>query len=1371
MGRESSPPVTVSAAGGSNTTVADDTPKGKPGVDAVNAKPARKGSDSRKLAHNSSQLDSSVNAAESLSNVTTQPNPVDTPAPADVVKPPVSQVVLDSTLPALNSADAGGGTVASDVPSTSPTISVATTLLAVAGLDPSGTDLPSAPSSPPPAAAVVLAWQRRQSREELAADSSNTIDQATTTSLVDPNLATSSLVSPTGKPVKPPKPPLNHPPTTSYVPAKDEVVNGQIIGSLGAADPDGDVLTYRATGLDPGATFQITSPDGDFIYTPSPQATDPDDFTVTVSDIGAAGFRLKGKQALNHTTFVKLTLAAPNTNEAPFATSDPTQNLPTSDGVVIGNINVVDPDGDDLTYTVTDGPTYGSVTVDPNTGIYTYTPDPASRLQAALTTTTSETDSFTVAVTDGLHTPVAVTVPDIVVAELPTNSPIATVGVGQGPSVVVVNQHFAYVANTDDDSVTVLNASTNEVVTTFNGVGDRPVALALNSDGSTLYVANAGDSAVVAIDTATGTVGTPIQVDGEPTGMVLTENGDFLITANANDTLTIIDLATGTTTPITVDPIGLDVSDDGLLIYAANPDEGALTIIDRRPSGDIVNVPVGLGPYGVVATPSGDRIYVTLTDEDRVAVIDTTNDNFVTYVSVGDQPRGIDIAPDGKVYVADFGDDNIAIIDTTNNNAVTYVSVGDGPHDVTISEDGTEATITNSLDNTVTVLLLVGNDSPVVTSSLDNINLNTGVVTGHMTATDADNDSLTYTVSSNGTSGNAIIDPTTGQFTYTPDAAARRAAAATLGIDTDSFEILTDDGHGGLVPSTVTVEIAPAGILGQTPVDGTPNTSGPTLSPNGTLAAQVTLDSAQTPQVAVIDTVTGQQVGETAPLPTAQSVGVPVFNVDGSRVAVVTSQFDQASSTTHSSVSIINTATGEQVGSTVDATGNAFQGVQFSRDGQRAFMSTVVSNPDGTITTFVTVVDAINGGRIHTTPGVLGTSIDPVKFSTDGTRAYQTVSYIAPNQPVETRVQIINAVTGEQIGDPIVLDGAAAGGLQLFDGGDRALQTVDIRDPNTGQTIATRIYTLDLVNGTTAPGDPIEFAGAPGGPPQGNAVLNDDGTLAVQLILQGTTTRVAVIDTASGTVVNSATTVTGPAIRSPQFSDDGSHVVITTMTSSGGGPFGPPSSTTRVAVIEAATGNQVGSTYEVNAALTGGPQFAFDDTRVILQTRSSGNTAVTVLNADTGLAVGAPIPLGGGETGLTFSADGSRVFVTATSGGSPATSTATLTAVNLSDGSATSTPLGTGTAVGAPVIASDGKTAFQTVIVDDGGTQSTRLVIVDITGTPTVLGVIALEGTQPSFGDVRVTLSGSRLVVATASNDSTAVTVVNTAPFLVDPGL
>ena len=312
----------------------------------------------------------------------------------------------------------------------------------------------------------------------------------------------------------------------------------------------------------------------------------------------------------------------------------------------------------------------------------------------------------------------------------------------------------------------------------------------------------------------------------------------------------------------------------------------------------------------------------------------------------------------------------------------------------------------------------------------------------------------------------------------------------------------------------------------------------------------------------------------------------------------------------------------------------------------------------------------------------------------------------------------------------------------------------------------TRIYTIDLATATVI-GVPIELVGSPAGLPEGNAVLNEDGTRAVQLMLEGSTTRVVVIDTTPATgavVVNDATTVTGLPASSVRFSDDQSRVVVTTRTTTGGG--GPSATTTRVAVVEVGTGDQLGVTYQVNGLLQRAVEFSPDDdsTRLVLLTRSSvgsANVVVTVLDADTGLVVGAPISLGGAQTGVTFSADGHRLFATSATG-----TTTRVTSVNLVDGSSASVSLGIGVPVGALVIGSDGQTAFQTVIVTDAGTESTRLAIVDLSGAPTTVGVIALEGAQPTFGEVKSMLNGTRLIATTASDDTTTATVINTAPFV-----
>ena len=79
-------------------------------------------------------------------------------------------------------------------------------------------------------------------------------------------------------------------------------------------------------------------------------------------------------------------------NQSP-SIGDPTTTVQTGQ-TVTGNIGATDVEGDALTYTVTQGPQHGSLTIDQATGDYTYTPDDID-YEAA------QTDLFTVSVNDG----------------------------------------------------------------------------------------------------------------------------------------------------------------------------------------------------------------------------------------------------------------------------------------------------------------------------------------------------------------------------------------------------------------------------------------------------------------------------------------------------------------------------------------------------------------------------------------------------------------------------------------------------------------------------------------------------------------------------------------------------------------------------------------------------------------------------------------------------------------------------------------------------------------------------------------------------------------------------------------------------------
>jgi hypothetical protein len=91
----------------------------------------------------------------------------------------------------------------------------------------------------------------------------------------------------------------------------------------------------------------------------------------------------------------------------------------------------------------------------------------------------------------------------------------------------------------------------------------------------------------------------------------------------------------------------------------------------------------------------------------------------------------------------------------------------------------------------------------------------------------------------------------------------------------------------------------------------------------------------------VINTTTGTQTGTTLTL-TGDSVW-PLLSADGSRALITTVAYDSATSTYISRVTVINTATGTQTGTTLTFTGFPSGPPVLSADGSRALITTDAS--------------------------------------------------------------------------------------------------------------------------------------------------------------------------------------------------------------------------------------------------------------------------------------------------------------------------------------------------------------------------------------------------------------------------------------------
>ena len=376
--------------------------------------------------------------------------------------------------------------------------------------------------------------------------------------------------------------------------------------------------TTAGTTPDPNNGYSVTwdtATVANGTYTLTARARDAAGNTTTSTPVSVTV-----NNAANHPPSANLTIGSP----------DPTT------GAVSVTLNATDPDDDPLTYAVTAGPSAGELTMGDTPGTYSYEPFFISRFYAY------PSDTFTVTVSDGQSsTNVPVTVP-ITAASYQLGTPIT---VGSGPTHVAVSDTRAYVANTTDGTVSVIDTSTNTVIATVE-VGEEPGAIAVRGDR--VYVANYVSGTVSVIDATNNTVAATIPV------------GDR--------------------------PVGIAPTPDGTKVYVRNGyDVGTVTVIDTNPTSATYNtvirtIQVGTAPTVpqsyIVVTPDSRFVYVTHAgDEGTIAVIDTATDTVVDDIDIGFYPYLLTISPDGSALFApggvnEWGDPATYVISTASNSVV-----------------------------------------------------------------------------------------------------------------------------------------------------------------------------------------------------------------------------------------------------------------------------------------------------------------------------------------------------------------------------------------------------------------------------------------------------------------------------------------------------------------------------------------------------------------------------------------------------------------------------------------------------------------------------------------------------------------------------
>jgi len=145
----------------------------------------------------------------------------------------------------------------------------------------------------------------------------------------------------------------------------------------------------------------------------------------------------------------------------------------------------------------------------------------------------------------------------VTVIDLATRSVLTTIPVNPQPTFAVMAPDGSRYYTIDDTTVTVIDTSSNAVVSTIPNASGTPVAAVMNPAGTRIFVAarssslTAGGPAVVVVDTVSNTVVTALPVpttsSSSLSGLVLTPDGQRLVASLSQDAAAVVIDAVGNT--------------------------------------------------------------------------------------------------------------------------------------------------------------------------------------------------------------------------------------------------------------------------------------------------------------------------------------------------------------------------------------------------------------------------------------------------------------------------------------------------------------------------------------------------------------------------------------------------------------------------------------------------------------------------------------------------------------------------------------------------------------------------------------------------------------------------------------------------------
>ena len=269
---------------------------------------------------------------------------------------------------------------------------------------------------------------------------------------------------------------------------------------------------------------------------------------------------------------------------------------------------------------------------------------------------------------------------------------VTRVAVGAAPVSIAVDSKRAYVANSGDGTVSIIDGNSDQVIATVP-VGARPYSIAANPVTGVVYVSHTFSDKTTALDgethavrqLTTGSIDL-IAVDGAANTAYLLayEGGNLTILDGASNSLRRAEAGRHAW--------GMTLNEATHTVYVARMGMASVIAMSGAASSILA---AGRTPCAIAVNPKTNAIYVADYADGTVSVLDGTK----TTIRVGVRPQAIAVDPvRNLVYVANTMSGTVTIID--GHKSVATLPAGKAPYALAVDPGSSRVYVANEAGET-----------------------------------------------------------------------------------------------------------------------------------------------------------------------------------------------------------------------------------------------------------------------------------------------------------------------------------------------------------------------------------------------------------------------------------------------------------------------------------------------------------------------------------------------------------------------------------------------------------------------------------------------------------------------------------------------